>query len=543
MLHLGGGHALRVDVADFLELEGALERGGVVVAPPEEEPVVALDVLLRDVEDPLVEGEGALDVIGDLGEFLDHAARVLGAHDAPAGEPEAHHGEDRDLAHEGLGAGDADFWADAEVDAGVGLARDGRAHDVDHAQREGAAVADLAQGCEGVGGLARLADRDDDGAVLDDGVAVTEFAGVLALDRELGEVLEEVLADHAGVQGGPLGADDHAPGADELLLEALEPAQDDAALVEVEAPAQAVGQRAGLLVDLLLHVVLVVAQLDLAELQFELHDLGRELHVVDRARAQAVAGEADDRVVVEGHGAGGVGDDGGAVGGDDVLAVADAHDEGRALAGAHQGVRLAGAHDRDGVGAGDLAERRLHRGFEVEPLVGVVELGDQVREDLGVGLADAAAPLFLKVLPDRGVVLDDPVVDEADGARGVGVGVGVGVGDTPVRGPAGVAHAQGPVKGGLALEALLQVGDPAHGLADAERGVPGVDAPEDREARGVVPPVLHPLEALDDQFPAIPVPDVRHDPAHTSPALPPESRSDRGSDAIGGDARATSPAP
>ncbi len=45
MLHLRRGHALGVDVADLLELEGAFQRDGVVVPAPEEEPVLALDVL------------------------------------------------------------------------------------------------------------------------------------------------------------------------------------------------------------------------------------------------------------------------------------------------------------------------------------------------------------------------------------------------------------------------------------------------------------------------------------------------------------------
>ncbi len=85
----------------------------------------------------------------------------------------------------------------AQVDAGVGLAGDRRADDVDDAQRERAALLGLLQRRERVGGLAGLADRDDDRAVLDDRVAVAELAGVLDLGGDLREILHQVLADHA----------------------------------------------------------------------------------------------------------------------------------------------------------------------------------------------------------------------------------------------------------------------------------------------------------------------------------------------------------
>jgi hypothetical protein len=47
VLHLGGGHALGVDVGDFLELERAFEGGRVVVAAAEEEPVLSIDSSAR----------------------------------------------------------------------------------------------------------------------------------------------------------------------------------------------------------------------------------------------------------------------------------------------------------------------------------------------------------------------------------------------------------------------------------------------------------------------------------------------------------------
>ena len=43
VLHLGGGHALGVDVADFLQLQRAFQRDRIVIAAAEEQPVLAVD--------------------------------------------------------------------------------------------------------------------------------------------------------------------------------------------------------------------------------------------------------------------------------------------------------------------------------------------------------------------------------------------------------------------------------------------------------------------------------------------------------------------
>ena len=120
-----------------------------------------------------------------------------------------------------------------------------------------------------------------------------------------------------------------------------------------------------------------------------------------------------------------------------------------------------------------------------------VQIADQVRDDLGVRLADERDPLAPQPGLERAVVLDDPVMDDGDLARVIHVRVGIDRVRLAVRSPAGVADAQhvgvlGPV------EDLFQGADPAAGLLDADAAVP-----EQRDARGVIAPVLEPLEALD----------------------------------------------
>ena len=60
----------------------------------------------------------------------------------------------------------------------------------------------LAQGRQRVGRLAGLRDGDDDGVAVDRRIAVAELAGVLDLDRDAGELLEQVFADQGRVVAG-----------------------------------------------------------------------------------------------------------------------------------------------------------------------------------------------------------------------------------------------------------------------------------------------------------------------------------------------------
>ena len=71
-------------------------------------------------------------------------------------------------------------------------------------------------------------------------------------------------------------------------------------------------------------------------------------------------------------------------------------------------------------------------------------------------------------MAEGGVVLDDAVVDQGELAGLVQVRMGIGVAGQAVRGPAGVADAQG-AGDGFCLERLRQAGDAAHAFAHLER--------------------------------------------------------------------------
>ena len=209
-------------------------------------------------------------------------------------------------------------------------------------------------------------------------------------------------------------------------------------------PEQGVGDGGGLLGDLLEHEVVVAALLGGREVpvDMELTRVGGVVVAVEVGDPVAVGGDHDGLVLTQFDGVAGVLDERGDVGAEEHLAVADADDQrGRAACGDDRArlVRV-GEHQREV--ALQPRQHRHHGADEVARGRAVVVLpGDEVDGDLGVGVAGELDAGGLEFGAQLGVVLDDPVVDDRDLARGVAVRVGVAVGRPAVGGPAGVAEA------------------------------------------------------------------------------------------------------
>ena len=124
VLHLACRVAFGVDVGNFLELERAFERNGVVDAAAEEEEVAGVGV---EAGEGLALGvDGAEDVFDLAGEEVEGFEKVeaflVGDGTADLGEVEGEEEERDELGGEGLGGGDADFGTGVGVDGAVGLA-------------------------------------------------------------------------------------------------------------------------------------------------------------------------------------------------------------------------------------------------------------------------------------------------------------------------------------------------------------------------------------------------------------------------------------
>ena len=146
----------------------------------------------------------------------------------------------------------------------------------------------------------------------------------------------------------------------------------------------------------------------------------------------------------------GVADDGGHIGGDEVLAFAAADDEGTVLPGGDQGVGIVGADDAEGVGAFDPPQHPAH-GFQHVMAFVIVEL-QQLGHHLRVGLRLEGHAVAQELLLDLHIVLNDAVVDQGNTAVLTDMGMGVDVVGLAVGGPAGVADAQGALHIGAAVD-------------------------------------------------------------------------------------------
>ena len=177
---------------------------------------------------------------------------------AEFGEAQCQQVHGRHLGDEGLGRGNADLEAGPGVEHGIGVAGRLAAHDVGHGEDGRPGFLGQAHGGQRVGGLTRLGDADDQGAGSDDRIRVPELGGDVHADRHPGPLADRVPADQAGVVGGAAG-DDHDPlDALQVLVAQSDIGQVDPVVVR-HAVEDRLGDRFGLLVDLLHHEGVVAA--------------------------------------------------------------------------------------------------------------------------------------------------------------------------------------------------------------------------------------------------------------------------------------------
>ena len=364
---------------------------------------------------------------------------------------------------------------------------------------------------EGVKRFARLADCNDDGAFLDDWIPVTELAGELDLRGNLREILEDVLAHHRRMQGCPLPEEYDPLGLQELLGVVGDPAENDPPSLDVDATLETTTNRIGLFMNLLEHVVLVLAELDLLEVDFQLHQLGRHRYVLDRGCPEGIPGQADNGFILEFDRLVRVGDDRAGIRRDDVLGVSDPDHQGRTLAGRDEHARLLATHHRDGIGTRHLAKGCLDRGLEVPG----IQFADEVRKHLRIGLRREDVPLLLEIGLQRSIVLDDPVVDQDD-AMTIGLVIAMRVSiqviGLTVRRPSRMCNADLAVQATTGLDVFLEHEYPTGRLDNPEFIV----LTEDRDASRVISPVLEALEPLQQDRDCLGLADVGDDSTHVA---------------------------
>lgn len=146
-----------------------------------------------------------------------------------------------------------------EVDASAGFTSDGGPDGVDEAGDESAFVGGLAHGGEGVGGFAGLGNGDDKVGGVDDGIAVSELGRLFDFGKDSGKVFDGVFSNEAGIHGGAATDDEDAVEFGKFARVEVEPGEEGAAAIGIEAAAQGVSNGLGLLEDFLEHVVFVTS--------------------------------------------------------------------------------------------------------------------------------------------------------------------------------------------------------------------------------------------------------------------------------------------
>ena len=376
------------------------------------------------------------------------APRLRRHHAADAAQVQRQQVEGRHRRGEGLRRGDADLGPGVDVQDPVRLARQRAADGVADGDDRGALGLGGLDRAEGIRRLPRLRERHDQGVGADLRVAVPELRADVRLGGDAGKALDH-LAPHLGrvVRGAARDQDDAREPA-QLLPGEVQIRQEAVPGLGRDPAAEGIGDRAGLLVDLLEHEVAVPALLGHDRVPRDVRH--RPLHrpAGERLEPNALPGHDGHLAVLENQDVARVRQDGGDVRRHEVLAVAepDHHAAGPGLR-RDEGVGLPVRDHADRVRAPDLLERAAHRLGEAARLGPV--LLDQVRQHLRVGLRLEEVALGLEPGLDRQIVLEDAVVHDDDGARAVGVRVGVLLGRPAVRRPPRVADPERAVERAL----------------------------------------------------------------------------------------------
>ena len=209
VLQLAGREPLRVDVAELLELQRALERGRVARVPPDEQDVARVRVTARPALGTAPSRSIArCDLLRQLVHPLQDLGDLLREHRAAhLRQVERHQVLRHHLRRERLRAGHRDLGTGVRVQDAVGLARERRSDRVRHRDHVRPLASRVPGRLERVDRLARLAHRQRQRVGAEHRIAVAELARDLDLDGQARPVLDRVLRHEPGVERRP--ARDH----------------------------------------------------------------------------------------------------------------------------------------------------------------------------------------------------------------------------------------------------------------------------------------------------------------------------------------------
>ena len=297
-----------------------------------------------------------------------------------------------------------------------------------------------AQGSQGVGGLTGLGDGDEQAPFRHHELAIAELGGDLNVAGDAGEFLDPVSGDTAGVVRRAAGGDgdgaravEHRAGVDaECRLEHAR---------TTHATFQGIAHGLRLFVNLLVHVVAVVAAIGIARVGGDAKRGANGGLVLQIPHRDASRREFDEVSFLQDEEAVGNGSQRRHVRRDEVLANAEADHERAADAHGDDAAWVIGGNHGQRECTFKSARGLAHRVAQLDLRVAAETVVHQMGDHFGVRVRLEPAPSFLELFAQAFVVLDDAVVDERNATAAGDVRVGIADRGDAVGGPARVGDA------------------------------------------------------------------------------------------------------
>ena len=261
--------------------------------------------------------------------------------------------------------------------------------------------------------------------------------------------------------------------------------------INIDSTPQDISQSLGLLVDLFVHVMLVMLQIDILQLHIQRRKDFGDLLRCKIGRIHCPRTKADDLVVLEVGDLRGPVEEGAGIGSEEECVLAFTDKQWTTAPSGNQRFRVIRAKQSDAETPLNFSQSRPNTLHEIIGFV--VEKTDQMNEHFAIGLATELNSLLQKELTQHLVVFDHPVMYQCKTSRIIDVRVSILFAGSTVCCPTRVSNAD------LGLDwrcrqFFLQGLNTPHGSSKIYP-----TCTNDRNSRRVISPVLESLQALEEE--------------------------------------------
>jgi len=301
VLELTRGIALRVEIADLLELQGPLQSNCNPDSSSDEQNVGGHRVALGGSMNVILKQQSLCNLIGKRSHRLDRLRQLVRRHRrARLGQIQGQQIERDQLTGEGLRCGHTDLGSRVCEQNCVGFSGYRGTHDVRHCDDAGTHLFGESQRRKRVCSFTGLSNCHNQGSVVEDRIAISELGGKVELDREASPVLDRMLCSHPGMKRGATRHDYHLSHATQRLVRPVHLVEGDAPRL-VDARTHSVASCVRLLEYLFEHEILEAATFGRGLIPLDRDFLDRDFLAGERERAHLARADLCHLVVVQRH--------------------------------------------------------------------------------------------------------------------------------------------------------------------------------------------------------------------------------------------------